>query len=297
MKKNILNKVSTLGVVAAVATLVVVANPLENVDSTYGYGSAPTTSQLNLANDPRVNGESTSTEVKPETPATPVSPATPVVPEVKDTLVGAPIEKELNGKKYSYLNGSQHVTIVNKLLRDGTPTETKFTDIASTSARESIMRLERAEVVKGTTPTTYEPNRAITRAEYLAIVLGAYGYDLYVPAKALPFSDVNANSWQARVVSVALENGVVSSANSTFRPDAQISKIEALAILYKLSGFSAPATTHSFVDAAADWQNAVLAQAEYLELVEVPADKKFNPNAGIARADMAELVVDFAKLY
>ena len=166
------------------------------------------------------------------------------------------------------------------------------------------MRLEKAGIVKGTTPTTYEPNRAITRAEFLAIVMGAYGYDLYQPAKALPFSDVDASSWQARVISAALENNIIAgdtnaAGSRVFRPNSQISKIEALAIVYKLSGITVPTTEfkHSFTDAAADWQNAILSNAEYLEVISVPADKKFNPNAGYSRADMASLVIKFAKLY
>ena len=64
MKKNILNKVSTFGVVAAVATLAVLVNPLKSLDLNqvfgywygYGYGSSPNSSNFTIKEDCRVNG-------------------------------------------------------------------------------------------------------------------------------------------------------------------------------------------------------------------------------------------------
>ena len=310
MKKTTLNKVSALGVVAAVFTVVLFSNPLRSLEQAgatygywYGYGSSPNSSNFKVPDDCRVgwcndnkwsnsggSNSNTNTNKKEE-------------PKKEDKpLVGAPIEKEINGKKYSYMNGSN--VLITKVLADLAGFTTKFNDISTSPAKEDIMRLEKAGIVKGTTPTTYEPNRAITRAEFLAIVMGAYGYDLYQPAKALPFSDVDASSWQARVISAALENNITAgdtnaAGSRVFRPNSQISKIEALAIVYKLSGITVPTTEfkHSFTDAAADWQNAILSNAEYLEVISVPADKKFNPNAGYSRADMASLVIKFAKLY
>ena len=294
MKKNILNKVSTFGVVAAVATLAVLVNPLKSLDLNqvfgywygYGYGSSPNSSNFTIKEDCRVNGncdkkDDSKKDNKPE--------------------VGKMVEKEINGKKYSYMNGSN--VLITRILADISGYQTKFNDIAASTAKEDIMRLEKAGIVKGTTPTTYEPNRAITRAEFLAIAMGAFGYDLYAPAKSLPFTDVDSSSWQARVISAALENNVIygdtnASGARVFRPNSQITKVEALAIVYKLSGIEVKdAKMHSFTDAAAAWQNTLLSNAEYLEVISVPTDKKFNPNAGISRADMATLMVKFARLY
>ena len=296
MKKNILNKVSTFGVVAAVATLAVLVNPLKSLDLNqvfgywYGYGSSPNSSNFTIKEDCRVNGncdkkDDSKTDSKKDNK-----------PEV-----GKMVEKEINGKKYSYMNGSN--VLITRILADISGYQTKFNDIAASTAKEDIMRLEKAGIVKGTTPTTYEPNRAITRAEFLAIAMGAFGYDLYAPAKSLPFTDVDSSSWQARVISAALENNVIygdtnASGARVFRPNSQITKVEALAIVYKLSGIEVKdAKMHSFTDAAAAWQNTLLSNAEYLEVISVPTDKKFNPNAGISRADMATLMVKFARLY
>lgn len=306
--KNILNKVSTLGVVAAVATLVVLSNPLSNVEldqvSASGYGSAPTASSLKLNEDCRVNGSCTKTETKKEETKTEDNKKEEVKKEETKTedknMVGKSIEKEINGKKYTIMNWSN--VLISRILKDTSDYKTNFTDISNSESKEDIIKLEMSNVVKGTTPTTYEPNRAITRAEFLAVVMGAYGYDLTTEAKALPFSDINTD-WQKRVVSVALENKIIAGdvdakGNKVFRPNSQISKIEALAIISKLSGIEVEGNiNHTFVDSAADWQNAILAKAEYLELVKVPADKKFNPNAGISRWDMATLMVKYAKLY
>lgn len=304
MEKNTLNKVSALGVVAGIFALVVLSNPLSGVELNkaygYGYGSSPVIPTIK--DDCRVNGNCTKEAPKKEEPKKEEPKKQDENKDVIDpNMALKPMEKELNGKKYSYYEGVNKDVV--KVLSDMSGFESKFKDISNSKEKEDIMRLEKAGIVVWTTPTTYEPNRAITRAEFLAIVMGAYGYDLTATAKDLPFGDVDMSSWQARVISAALDNNIIAgdtdkAGNKVFRPNSQISKIEALAIVSKISGIMVKdASAHSFVDAAADWQNAVLSNAEYLEVVSVPADKKFSPNAGISRADMAALIVKFARLY
>ena len=262
-------------------------------------GSAPTTKDLNLRIDCRVIGNECKEEPKvEETKKEEVKKdETKTEDKQEKIVVGSPVEKELNGKKYFIMNGSNLLAI--RVLVDTKDFVSKFKDIAESTAKDAIAKLEKAGFVHGTTPTTFEPNRAITRAEFLAMAMQAFNTPFIEDYSNVKFTDVKVE-WQKKVIASALKFGYVTDTNSTFRPNEQISKIEALAILNKLSGIYLAEDNkfaHSFVDAAADWQNAVLNTAEYLELVKVPADKKFNPNSGISRADMASLIVDFAKLY
>lgn len=314
MKRNIFSAIIALLAISSLA----VANADDTttgqsapvVPSTQDVeGSAPTTKDLNLRIDCRVienkcKEETKVKETKVEEPKVKETKKEEVKKDETKTenkqekiVVGAPVEKELNGKKYFIMNGSNLLAI--RVLVDTKDFVSKFTDITESAAKDAIVKLEKAGFVHGTTPTTFEPNRAITRAEFLAMAMQAFNVPFVEDYLNVKFADVKVE-WQKKVIASALQFGYITDTNSTFRPNEQISKIEALAILNKLSGiFLAEDNkfTHSFTDAAADWQNAVLNTAEYLELVKVSADKKFNPNSGISRADMASLIVDFAKLY
>lgn len=306
MKRNIFSAIIALLAISSLAVAnaddtTTAGQPTPVVPSTQDVeGSAPTTKDLNLRMDCRVIGNECKEEPKVEETKKEEEvkkEETKTEDKQEKIIVGAPVEKELNGKKYFIMNGSNLLAI--RVLVDTKDFVSKFTDIAESTAKDAIVKLEKAGFVHGTTPTTFEPNRAITRAEFLAMAMQAFNVPFVEDYSNVKFADVKVE-WQKKVIASALQFGYVTDTNSTFRPNEQISKIEALAILNKLSGiFLAEDNkfTHSFTDAAADWQNAVLNTAEYLELVKVSADKKFNPNSGISRADMASLIVDFAKLY
>lgn len=99
-------------------------------------------------------------------------------------------------------------------------------------AEKSINDLVSRLVITDT--ETFEPNKAITRADFAAYIvraLGIYRQDLKIDSK---FSDVNALSEKGLAVLIANEVGIVTGyPDGTFRPDQFITREEAMAMYQK----------------------------------------------------------------
>ena len=119
------------------------------------------------------------------------------------------------------------------------PTETPFpfTDVPESRwSYPYIQQLYDAGVVSGTSATTFEPTANVTRAQFVTMLAGLQGADVsaYTSGK---FADVPADAWYAPYVNWAAENGVVYGVSDTaFAPDAEISRQDMAAMLYRYAG-------------------------------------------------------------
>ena len=119
------------------------------------------------------------------------------------------------------------------------PTETPFpfTDVPESRwSYPYIKELYDAGVVSGTSATTFEPTANVTRAQFVTMLAGLQGADVsaYTSGK---FADVPADAWYAPYVNWAAENGVVYGVSDTaFAPDAEISRQDMAAMLYRYAG-------------------------------------------------------------
>ena len=119
------------------------------------------------------------------------------------------------------------------------PTETPFpfTDVPESRwSYPYIKELYDAGVVSGTSATTFEPTANVTRAQFVTMLAGLQGADVsaYTTGK---FADVPADAWYAPYVNWAAENGVVYGVSDTeFAPDAEISRQDMAAMLYRYAG-------------------------------------------------------------
>lgn len=155
-------------------------------------------------------------------------------------------------------------------------------------------------IISGTTPTTFEPNRAITRAEFLKIALKSHCYDIEKAIEKPHFPDVTKNSWQASVTEIAYKNGIISGyADRNFGPNNPISRSEALKILFSLRKITIPENVvTSYKDTANNWQKSVITKAEYLGITHpVKTNYTFNVNDSLSRDEMAKMIVNILHLY
>lgn len=313
MNKNIINKLSTLGIITSITALVVLSNPFSNVEldqvSASGYGSAPNKASLTLKDDCRVNWVCSKTEdKKDETKIEDNKKNNDKKDENKtETINDNRIQKVTsNGLKYSLSNKACSVSMDIANPNYTSNSASKFTDIESAKNKADIEKLAMVNsmfnepIVHGTTPTTYEPNRSITRAEFLAIALQSHCIDVYKKAETTPFTDLTIWDWKTNVVSAALERGIIAGDTKNgvkvFRANDAITKIEALAIITSLRNLKLEETyNHSYKDSAADWQNRVLSIVEGLWIEDKSIS--FKPNSTVTRNDMAHYIVKTVKLY
>ncbi|MDD7352217.1 MAG: S-layer homology domain-containing protein, partial [Peptoniphilaceae bacterium] len=97
---------------------------------------------------------------------------------------------------------------------------------------ESIMKLTSKDIIKGYPDGTYKPNNDITRAEFATIA------SKYITDKKLAtetFVDVPSNHWARDVISQVRAQGWISGySDGTFKPDAPITRAEAVSIVNRM---------------------------------------------------------------
>lgn len=97
----------------------------------------------------------------------------------------------------------------------------------------AVSTLANVGAITGCGDGTFQPGKAISRAEFVTILTGIYGVNT---SKGMPFSDVG-RSWYYDAVATAYANGWVSGyTDGTFRPDQTITRAEAVVILNSVLG-------------------------------------------------------------
>ena len=108
-----------------------------------------------------------------------------------------------------------------------------FSDVPGGAYYEEAVRwaVEKG-VTTGTTATTFSPSAPCTRAQLAAFLWRLVGEP--EAAQDLSFTDVRADAWCAKALRWAAEQGVVTGyADGSFRPDQTVTRIQAVAMLYR----------------------------------------------------------------
>lgn len=125
-------------------------------------------------------------------------------------------------------------------------TGSPFADIDETHPYyEQILDLYESRVVSGYADGTFKPDQKITRAEFIKIALGVTNcVDCTTPNDSVkqeytvnPFPDVSLPSWYFYCISIAKALGMITGyGDGFFRPERNISRAEAAAVLLRQSG-------------------------------------------------------------
>ena len=215
--------------------------------------------------------------------------------------------REINGepKVYSVLKRYDNCGMIWNILWDyNRDYKLTFKDVTEKNYLDELQRLEKVWIIKWTKPWIFEPNRWITRSEFLAIVLQVHCYDVSHKPESLPFYDVDLNSWQAKVIKVWTELWIIKWYEkdkkwTPFRPDREISKIEAFWIMMKMREIEILENyKDKYTDKKANWQDKPLSAGEYLWILKPEeTNYKFHPDSYLNRDEMVKMIIDIIKLY
>lgn len=106
----------------------------------------------------------------------------------------------------------------------------QFTDAHDSSHRAAISYLQSHGLIDGFPDGSFKPRQAMTRAEFLALVLRASG-NTAVPSASQCLAAFPVGSWYAPVMCQGLQLGLVSGEPSGLRPDNTVTYSEALKML------------------------------------------------------------------
>lgn len=171
-----------------------------------------------------------------------------------------------------------------------------FVDVpANHWASPAIQELAAKLYVQGTSKDKFEPNRAITRAEFTSMLLHSLGL---TTRGDVSFADVAPSAWYAESISIAYKAGIVSGRSATkFEPAAQITREEITVMLMKAYELKNGKVTVASTDAAfkdmkqvSSWAAASVKGAASLGLVQGQNEGLFAPKGIASRAEATQVI-------
>ncbi|WP_168735666.1 S-layer homology domain-containing protein [Cohnella fermenti] len=178
-----------------------------------------------------------------------------------------------------------------------------FGDLASANwAKEMIESLAARGIVNGTGTGAFQPERTVTRAEFLKMLLGALELANVQTAATLPFEDVEPGSWYEEAVSTAYSLGIVQGKSERqFGADDTITREEMAVMLYRAAQ-AAGVTLKTDADhdaafgdasAIAKYSQEAVAAVRAAGLMGGFEDGIFGPKQAATRAQAAAVIYRF----
>ncbi len=159
-------------------------------------------------------------------------------------------------------------------------------------ASEYLDFLKSRGIIQGYAGGDLAPDKPVSRAELLKMVMQAHGFQNAGTVAETSFKDVSKTDWFVRYVESAADLGIAEGyADGTFRPNAQVNRAEAMKILLK--AFDVPLTGYegTFYDVGQnDWFAIYVGTAYELGLVGGYADGSFRPGNSMTRGEAAKII-------
>ena len=189
------------------------ANPMDNpLDLKTYFNKAVTNAKGNGG-----GGQGNNDKYDDPSPSTPTQSTVPSAPDTQFETI--PKEGDLATMSMSLPTLSQ--------------INVSFNDVEQSHwASEAILTLASSGIISGDGNGTFRPNDSITRAEFAKLVVGAFS----VVAQKKTFSDISADAWYEKYVSMASGAGLINGyEDGTYKPNEPIKKQDAILILYRLT--------------------------------------------------------------
>ncbi|MNO88297.1 Cellulosome-anchoring protein precursor [compost metagenome] len=137
---------------------------------------------------------------------------------------------------------------------------------------------------------TFKPNKAITRAEYVALLNRLFGY---TDMATISFKDLKKSNWYYSEVAKAVKAGYIGGyENNTFRPNASLTRQEAAVIAAKILKLNTKAASAKFKDSSqfAAWSRGAIAAAADKKVINGYPDGTFGPKKALTRAEAVGII-------
>jgi hypothetical protein len=177
----------------------------------------------------------------------------------------------------------------------------EFGDVVSHWAKDTVNNMGSRMIIEGTGNGLFSPDRAISRAEFAAIVVRALGLGLEKGTSV--FADVKESDWFGSAVRTAYAYGLLGGFDDgTFRPGDKITREQAMVIISramaltglkaKLQELPADAALRTFADAAqvSGWAVSSIADCVQAGIVSGRNGNTLAPQDTITRAEAASMI-------
>ncbi|SEM64439.1 S-layer homology domain-containing protein [Paenibacillus sp. OV219] len=177
----------------------------------------------------------------------------------------------------------------------------EFSDVANHWAKNAANDMGSRMVISGFDNGLFNPNQAITRAEFAAIIVRGLGLKLENGASG--FSDVLESDWYSSAIKAAYAYHLINGfEDGTFRPNDKITREQAMVIIDKamtitnlkaeLSVQSSDVVLQPYADAAdaSIWARSSIANCVQAGVVSGESSTELAPKNNMTRAEVAMIV-------
>ena len=170
----------------------------------------------------------------------------------------------------------------------------KFADVPENHwALTPIEQLATTGLIEGYPNGTFQPERALSRAELATLLVKSKGME--PPAiTEKTFKDMPPSHWAARYVKGALTMGLVKGyPDKTFKPNNKITRTEGVVVLTRFGEIPqlAALTAGPYPDLTArHWASPFIAAARTAGLLDYIGDNDFEPKRELTRAEAVEIL-------
>ncbi|NOU63564.1 hypothetical protein GC096_05945 [Paenibacillus sp. LMG 31461] len=169
-----------------------------------------------------------------------------------------------------------------------------FVDVRDHWAQREIELLASKFIITGTTPTTFAPEDAVTRAQFAALIVRALGL---VTAQALTnFSDVHDTDWYANVIATAAKFNLIEGfEDGTFRPNESVTGEQSTVILHRALAIidnerSSAENVLSELENVSDWAKASVEALMNAKIIMGQEDAAYSGRKSLNRAQTAVIL-------
>jgi rare lipoprotein A len=158
---------------------------------------------------------------------------------------------------------------------------------------DAVSALEQRGILNGFSDGSFRPDDRISRAAALKVVLLSAGVEMTGVATARPFPDVPKDEWFAPIAKKGQELGIVQGdGNGNFLPSRNVSRAEALAMLFRTNGTTIdPPTSAPFSDVPLSaWYAGYFAEAKSTGLLR---SDPIDPQHLLTRGELSDLTYRF----
>lgn len=169
-----------------------------------------------------------------------------------------------------------------------------FGDVHHPWATTSINALAAREIINGVGDGLYDPDRAVTRAEFTKMIVTMF--DVYDSSATATFADIDNSQWYAPYVATAQKLAITNgyAEDNTFRPNQIISREEMSAMLYRAAevlsvDIKATLSKTEFSDDASiqEYAKVPVYKMQQAEVLKGVGNNLFDPQGTCTRAQAA----------
>lgn len=158
-------------------------------------------------------------------------------------------------------------------------------------ADSSLTKLRDWGVMRGDQNGSMEPDRNITRAEFVTMINRAFGYKTMGKQ---PFRDIKGTEWYANDINIAYNQGYfVGSSKNTASPNDSLTREEAMTLIGRNLMFTPDESENMiFTDgrALSSWSRGIVTAAAKKGIVKGDSEGTFRPQSPITRGEVATLL-------